>query len=934
MRPSRVPAFILAILTFAVATPISGDDKKTADPPRRTIEELVADLGHEVYAVREKAHRELWLRGDAAIPALEHALQDDNAEVVRRARELLDKFAWGIRPDTPPAVLKLLRQFQSGNSDPVKSAEVRKAAILELLRYGPTGVSVARALLGKQLPDEARAQLVAQISTLIRREVPLRLFDGKADEAAELIAMHTAGTGPEGAADYAVFQTLRGNLPAAIADADAAIKAGRRSSNNKLLLAHLYRASGEWDKARAVAADLPQPEGEQPLTELLREEEGDWNTLADSLAFGAVNHPDALRLSLLRLAGRQKAFDEEVKSLLKATNEFSSREEAYEAAIALFANYRAEDATKILRERKQNLGLLGEVFIARLHYKEALDLIAADDAKQLLPNEKLEFNLRRARILTLTGQREDAVQLFNTVAAGLLRSAKPPAGAPSASPITSVRSLIRTEMRVGLKDLAAEHAAQFVTSGIFQRYGRTYTGESAFELLFDQDSIAAEGLFWALRGEEIPGKEPGPTMTRTRDLLTGKAGKAAVDEALRALRNAQDNEVFSTEGRPQGDMPSSKTFQCRRQLAIAAVCRAAFRDEEAEAAFKSAVEFTTDTTEIREARSWVYGTSDAHRPYIEWGDFLSDRGRYREAAARYLEGWKRFPEQPLPMFLSGKALVKAGEVKEGERRIELSHWVSLGQERLRGRFLDELIRRGEGKTAKRETELVLRACWCRDHFFGNVMNQVAKASVLIKDFATAEKAAQRSLLLLLKTPGMYFVETSAYMGVPHDILTYHTRAKLDAGKVDEAMQSARTALGVTPGHIDLVSSMVPALEKLGKKTEADELFGIAWKAYQQVLADFPNSPSARNALASLAANCRRELDKGLAYAKEAVKADPGSVPYQETLAEVYFRKGDREKAMGVLAKLIEDDPRNSFYKRQLARYRAAPLDSPKPDTVD
>src|SRR5262249_6405925 len=156
---------------------------KPADPPPQTVEELVVDLGHPVFAVREKAQRELWKRGDEAIPALEKALQDENPEVVRRARELLDKFAWGVRPDTPPEVLNVLRQFQAGDKNPQKSAEVRKAAILELLKLGPPGITVARALLGKNLPPEVRTQVLAQVATMVRREVPLRLFEGKTDEA-------------------------------------------------------------------------------------------------------------------------------------------------------------------------------------------------------------------------------------------------------------------------------------------------------------------------------------------------------------------------------------------------------------------------------------------------------------------------------------------------------------------------------------------------------------------------------------------------------------------------------------------------------------------------------------------------------------------------------------------------------------------------------
>jgi predicted Zn-dependent protease len=128
--------------------------------------------------------------------------------------------------------------------------------------------------------------------------------------------------------------------------------------------------------------------------------------------------------------------------------------------------------------------------------------------------------------------------------------------------------------------------------------------------------------------------------------------------------------------------------------------------------------------------------------------------------------------------------------------------------------------------------------------------------------------------------------------------------------------------------------MVTGLDKLGKKEAADALFGAGWKAYRKVLAEFPDGPAAKSALATLAANCRRELDAGLEYAKAAVKADPAATGYRETLAEVHFRRGERDKAFEVMTKLAAEDPTNRLYKRQLVRYRSGALDSPKPDRED
>jgi tetratricopeptide (TPR) repeat protein len=178
------------------------------------------------------------------------------------------------------------------------------------------------------------------------------------------------------------------------------------------------------------------------------------------------------------------------------------------------------------------------------------------------------------------------------------------------------------------------------------------------------------------------------------------------------------------------------------------------------------------------------------------------------------------------------------------------------------------------------------------------------------------------------------VDPSAYFGVPHDMLVFHARGLLSADKIDDAVGEARACLKVTPGHQELVSGMVPELDRLGRKKEADELFALAWSAYTKMLADYPESPTARGALANLGANCRRELDKALAYGKEAVAADPASVSYREALAEVHFRRGERAEALAVMTKLSEENPRSRYYRRQLARYKSGDLASPPPDTAD
>ncbi len=913
-----------AALLFALAA-------VAADLPRPAPEELVRRLGDPSYVVREKATADLWASGKAAIPALRKAAIDPSPEVSRRARSVLDRFDWYDFPDTPPEVRAAVTRFLA------TTGRDRGAAFGDLIALGPTGRAAGRAILDNDLAPATRDPLTAFLVTHLRRELPARIVAGDLDTAGGLVALHATRSGtPAGAADFAAFQVLRGTLPQALAEAEAAPP----SPANDLVLAHLYRANRDWAKARVVAARVDEADAErraktpQPpptLVEFLLEEEGDWAAARDHPRSRPANHPEALKLTYLRLTGPADRFEAAAKDVANLGEGLVAAETVKDAAHALMLNLRAADAGDLLAARRQNLGLLAEVNIARLRYADALKAIEPADADEPeTRRSRVDFDLRRARVMALTGDRAGAVKLFGEVAESLHAPPDQIVNRELLDLPVLRRSLIRAEIRVGLRELACEHAGAFVGApGPMLPEGRT---ETLFDLLFGADADAADALFHALLNRPDTKADPGATMKRVRELLLGTAPAAAVGPALEALAGepapAPGASPFIT------DAMTQRRRRLNRVTATAVVARAAGKHAEAEAAYAKAAEGAAEDPVSGGARTWVYGVSDSYRPWADYGDFLADRGRPADAAEAYHRGWKTFPDAPLLLFLSGKALVKAGKAEEGRRRVELSHWIPLGNERVRGKFLEELTRRGEAKAAARETDLLLRACWSRDFYFGNVINQAARASVLNKDWATAERCTQRSILVLLKTPDVTYVDPGAYLHVPHEMLAYRARARLAAGDVTAAVALARTYLDATPGSVELASGMVPELDKLGKKAEADELFGRVWAAHRKVLTDFPVSPFSRNSLAALGANCRRELDAALAYATEAVKADPKAAGFRETLAEVHFRRGEREKAVELMEKLAAEAPRSRVYPRQLARYRTGDPAAPLPDAED
>jgi hypothetical protein len=111
-----------------------------AVPPVKAglLERLVAELGHERYAVRQKATRELEALGEVADAALRGAL-DANLplEVRRRVEQLLDKVDG---PVTLPDQLRALRAVEL--LERVGDSEARQ--VLETLAGGEPGARLTR----------------------------------------------------------------------------------------------------------------------------------------------------------------------------------------------------------------------------------------------------------------------------------------------------------------------------------------------------------------------------------------------------------------------------------------------------------------------------------------------------------------------------------------------------------------------------------------------------------------------------------------------------------------------------------------------------------------------------------------------------------------------------------------------------------------------
>lgn len=907
--------FRIALVTV-FALPLGGP---AAPPTADEIKKAVEELASPRFVVRERASKSLWEAGAVAEPALREAALAKDEETSTRARALLAKFDWGLYPDTPAPIVKLIEDFRGGGPGE------RQQAVMELMALKPAPFATMRKVIAQETNDDARQEMYNRIAFQARRMVPALILADRLDEVAELLEVCLTPKGDDAFIDYAAFHALRGNVPDAIRRMEALRQTGREPEKLKAIeaLVYLHRVRKDWPAARKAAADSRNA----LLIDAVAWESDDWKALAEKNPNVGPDREDrGQRAAYYRLAGDKAKSDELIAELQKELNGVEGDDAAALAlADALMKNGRGAEAVAALKERTRS-GAADQVFdylCARLDYRgafahadQALKVLGKDDAAEF---ERNKLNVRRATMLAALGDRDGATQLYRSVLDSALTSANLP----------SVLDVISTAARGGLRDLAAECAARAMTHG--KRDFDPGADVIFLEPIFE-DRVFVVWTWWRALRAEKPDADAGATMIRVLEFVDGKADLKKADSLAAAIEKLAVG--------PKGDRDGTantiliQVYPQMVDFATAEAYRAVGAKDKAEAFYKKAVAVKGEAPSVRKGGFLappLEETEPSNADFLlRYADFLSGEKRFKEAAAVYHRAWEANPVHPLALFLNGHALKLAGEAKEGERRMGLAHWMPLGNEGGRVKFSDELNQRGFNADSRREMDLVIDTGWFRTHFVGNLYLRKARMHARKKEYAAAAAMFEKDVVSLMRTDA-HFTDARANLTVPELARTYRSRALLAAGKLDEALAEARAGLEVLPNNIDLAIGLVPDLDAAGRRKDADEIYGKVKTAFAGALRDYGSSPELRNGLAWTMVNCNRDLDEALAHATRAVEVAPKAAGYIDTLAEIHFRKQDRKKALELMKKCAELEPANPYYQKQLERFEKKPFDSPLPD---
>ena len=107
------------------------------------------------------------------------------------------------------------------------------------------------------------------------------------------------------------------------------------------------------------------------------------------------------------------------------------------------------------------------------------------------------------------------------------------------------------------------------------------------------------------------------------------------------------------------------------------------------------------------------------------------------------------------------------------------------------------------------------------------------------------------------------------------------------------------------------------------RRETVELIGKAATALRQAIVEANDQPTYYNQFAWLVGNTEGDSDEALRCARKAVELAPETSAYQDTLAHVYFGRGDLENAVKHQTRAAELDPHSGLIAKQLDVFQKA-----------
>jgi tetratricopeptide (TPR) repeat protein len=151
---------------------------------------------------------------------------------------------------------------------------------------------------------------------------------------------------------------------------------------------------------------------------------------------------------------------------------------------------------------------------------------------------------------------------------------------------------------------------------------------------------------------------------------------------------------------------------------------------------------------------------------------------------------------------------------------------------------------------------------------------------------------------------------------------------LDEGEEEKGKKILEAAYALSPTGGSLADHFFPELRKRGFVALHDRLCLKSLSLLREEIAAFPNDDNVKNTFAWVASRANRNLLEAEQMMENALRGSPYSAPYLDTMGEVQFAMGRRDKAVEWSEKAVVRRISDPTIRQQLLRFKNDPFPAP------
>jgi tetratricopeptide (TPR) repeat protein len=846
------------------------------------IDTLLQGLADDDYRVREQSTRELWALGEAALPALRMAKSSTDPEQAIRARDLLRKIQFHITPDTDPSVILLVESYH-------KASPAEKASLLGKMR-GKRAWRQMLKLYASETDAELRERMRPVMGVVASRAARERLVQNDAPGAREFLEM-----APADAANLlalAEFHRSQGTLEAELARANGD---DRKAAAWRMAL---QRAAGN----PAAARDEALTAGDKAIAAIMAAFAGDPLPFLNEMRDNNPGSPASAYAAITTKRWTGGIIPKGEMEFL--TRMVSSRDPSEHAAAlsALFLLGEVEAAEPAFAKAQPLAAFLHFEALERI--PEALSAIGMDPAK---PEYKAWVEKHLSRLIHEDPGEHDEVSDDGDQLVALAYFLE-------RRGLHEVAFQAFSEPLISLAKEDQEAFGDFI--GRLFRSGGNLTGAPRMARAIGAAWAAEDGNRWedlrvAAFGDDESSRE---WWNWLAEIQPASPPSERFDAFLALKSIGQDPDNLRAKWLELIWKSVAKTDPDKRGKMIERIADLASETGDVVTSLKA---WDQLSPEQRDKTFW--GLQIVH---------LSAADRWNEAAEvilKQINAIKEAKQEP-PADLHAYAastLRAAGRLDEAARHDQWTDQLALGNAAI-------ALRAGNGyafgRDYRRATEWWKRAAMQGEVDSEDFIQAIQLyATALLEDGKWEETASISEIVAAVYAGNEY--QLSNHLPLMRQRLQAdmaHALARLESDRAGSLATLTRCHR-IFASDGSLADFFFPSLRKVGLIKQHDEWFLQSWEKMEDVIARYPNCENSHNTAAWFAARAMRKLDAAERHVKKALATSPRQSAYLDTMAEIHFARGRRDKALEWSRLAVNYTPEDVLLRRQHERFRSEPF---------